>query len=154
MMENFNARVIDKFCGLLHFLNISKKEFEMVADEIQDCNLRTALQGLSLESNQCVDELTTQLKTLGIPFKAPDTFELCLEDSYIPQAEYIPGTGNELMHICSNSENTITKAYSEILEEYLPIKSLRDMMMYQLNALKCAFLKIKTLNSARFASLH
>lgn len=151
MMENFNAKIIEKLCGLLHFLNLSKEEFEMVADEIEDCNLKTALHGLSLESNQCVDELTTQLKTLGIPFKAPKTFELFTEEVYIPQTEYVPGTGNELMNICSNSENTITNAYSEILSDYLPINSLREMMTYQLNTLKCAFMKIKTLNRARFA---
>ena len=146
-----NSKIIDKFCGLLHFLNLSKKEFEMVADEIEDCNLKTALHGLSLESNQCADELATQLKTLGIPFNS-QALELCIEEEpFIPQTEYIPGTGNELMNICSNSENTITKAYSEILSDYLPFNSLREMMMYQLNALKCAFMKIKTLNSARFA---
>ena len=146
-----NSKIIDKFCGLLHFLNLSKKEFEMVADEIEDCNLKTALHGLSLESNQCADELTSQLKTLGIPFKSVTTFELCEEDPVVPPAVYIPGTGNELMYICSNTENTITKAYSDILSDYLPFNSLREMMMYQLNALKCAFMKIKTLNSARFA---
>src|SRR5215212_67925 len=42
-----NSKIIDKFCGLLHFLNLSKQEFEMVADEIEDCNLKTALHGLS-----------------------------------------------------------------------------------------------------------
>ena len=146
-----NSKIIDKFCGLLHFLNLSKTEFEMVADEVEDYNLRTALHGLSFESNQCADELTSQLKTLGIPCKAPQTFELCMDEPLVPQTEYIPGTGNELMNICSNTENTITNAYSDILNDYLPINSLREMMMYQLNALKCAFMKIKTLNSARFA---
>lgn len=148
---DINAKIIEKFCGLLHFLTLSKNEFEMVADEIEDCNLKTALHGLSLESNQCVDEITSQLKTLGIPFKSPKLFELPLEEQSISQTDYIPGTGNELMNICSKSENTITKAYSEILNDYLPINSLREMMMYQLNALKCGFMKIKTLNTARFA---
>ena len=50
-MEHFNVTMLEKVCGLLFFLSQSKAEFEMVADEVEDCNLKTALNGLSSESD-------------------------------------------------------------------------------------------------------
>ncbi|MEP6712669.1 MAG: hypothetical protein ABJA37_09650, partial [Ferruginibacter sp.] len=148
-MEHLNISMLEKLCGLLFFLTRSKAEFEMVADEVEDCNLKTALNGLSSESDQYANEITTQLKTLGINGIGP---KLLFEDSgeendnlFCPPEN---ARGNELMKICDNSENSITKAYNEILNEYFPFSNLRDIMSYQADSLKLAFRKIKTLNTA------
>lgn len=50
-METIANPVIDKLRGLLYSLTHTKEEIEMVADEVEDCNLRTALNGLSMESS-------------------------------------------------------------------------------------------------------
>jgi len=152
-METLNSKIADKFCGLLYSLTQSKNEFEMVADEIEDCNLKTALNGLSNESDLFAKEISNQLKTLGISDVVPaNYFEHCINDNDVSNIEVKPGKGNELLAICNHSEHSITKAYWDILNEYVPFPTLRDIMTYQLNALKFAFMKIKMLNSARFAS--
>ncbi len=148
-METENKNFIDKLCGLLYSLTHTKEEFEMVADEVEDCNLRIALHGLSMESSQYASELCTQLKTLGIQFPKPSLEELEGSNS-MPFEEINYGFGNELSYICSKNENYILAAYRNILNENFLFPGLRDIMMYQLNALKCAFMKIKLLNSARF----
>ena len=150
-MEHFNVTMLEKVCGLLFFLSQSKAEFEMVADEVEDCNLKTALNGLSSESDQYANEITTQLKNLGVNGIVPKSFfENCDWQNYT-LAEPTDTKGNELMSICDTTENSITKAYYEILNEYFPFANLRDIMTYQVNSLKLAFMKIKTLNTARFS---
>ncbi|MEO6405620.1 MAG: hypothetical protein ABIY51_08820 [Ferruginibacter sp.] len=151
-MEVLNNSVSDKLCGLLKFLCSNKAAFEIVAEEVEDCNLRTALYGLSAESIQYADEITAQLKTYGIPYRLDtdilmDYFERFENTS----PSYIPGKGNELTNICTNSENSIINAYNDLLNEYLPLANLRNIMLYQLNALRISFMKIKMLNNARFA---
>ncbi|MDB5202280.1 MAG: hypothetical protein JWQ27_1689 [Ferruginibacter sp.] len=148
-MENINTKIIDKFCGLLFFLTRSRNEFEMVADEIEDCGLRTALNGLSTETNQFADEISSQLKSLGInPVTKEDYFEDCINKGEDLRQQ--SGRGRELQTICTETEASITSAYSEILED-VPFTTLKEMMTYQLNSLKFAFMKINMLNSARFA---
>ena len=41
-MENLSVTISSKFHGLLSYLTRTKETFEMVADEIEDCNLKTA----------------------------------------------------------------------------------------------------------------
>ena len=149
-METLNKNFIDKLGGLLHSLTHTKEELEMVADEVEDCNLRTALHGLSMESSQFASEICMQLKTLGVRFPRLSLEELEGSNS-MPFEEINNGPGNELSYICSRNENFITNAYRNILSEGFLFPGLRDIMLYQLNALKCAFMKIKLLNSARFS---
>lgn len=152
-MEIINHSIADKFCGLLKFLRLYKAAFELVAEDVEDCNLRTALYGLSAESIQYANEITAQLKTHGIPYRLDtDMLADCLENfDENATLTYMPGRGNELSNICNSSEDSITNAYNDILNEYLPLASLRNIMLYQLNALKLSFMKIKLLNNARFA---
>ncbi len=151
-MDHFNLTMLEKLCALLFFLTRSKTEFEMVADEVEDCNLKTALNGLSSESDQYANEITTQLKALGINgFVPKNFFDDCDSQNETLSVQTESKRGNELMNICNTTEDTITKAYYEILNEYLPFANLRDIMTYQINSLKLAFMKIKTLNTARFS---
>lgn len=154
-MEVINYNIADKLCGLLKFLRIYKTTFEIVAEDVEECNLRTALYGLSAESFQYADEITAQLKSHGIPYRLDtDILADCLEDfDENKSVDNNPGKGNELTNICIHSESSITNAYNDILNEYLPLASLRNIMLYQLNALKLSFMKIKLLNNARFAGL-
>jgi hypothetical protein len=151
-METLNTGMLNKLSGLLFFLKRSKNEFEMVSDEIENYSLKTALNGLSEESSFYAGELKNYLKHLGIivPFiHADETVE---NDIYTElDAQQIVENGNELNSICSYNENKLTEAYSNLLNEPLPFESLKEIILFQLNALKFTFLKIKTLNTARFA---
>lgn len=150
--QTLNISFINKIYGLLCSLTHTKEEFEMVADEVEDCNLRTALHGMSLESSIYASELFMQLKTHGIQFPKlpqdlPEGANLMLEEdlSDVP--------GNELFFICDRNEHFIINGYKNILSESFLFPGLRDIMMYQLHALKSGFMKIKFLNKARFNSL-
>ena len=145
-----SSGLMSKFCGLLVFLKRSKKEFEMVADEIGNTSLRTALNGLSDESSYYAGELKDYLSSLGAAAAFNDVLAEEPEVYGYPASE---GTaeGGELMTICTHNERTLVRAYTELLEESLPFQSLKEIMLYQLNALRYTFMKIKMLNTARFA---
>lgn len=150
-METFNNAIKEKFSGLLFFLRRSKTEFEMVADEMEDHSLRTALNSLSDDSNYYAGELKNYLKTFGI---YPQVNESVIEVAAIEYSEDYktdsPEKGNELHTICNYNEASLTQAYNELLEENMPFQILKDIMLYQLNALRNTFMKINALNSARF----
>ena len=151
-METLTAGVLNKLSGLLFFLKRSKNEFEMVADEIENHSLKIALNGLSEESSFYARELKNYLKHLGIntPFVQHESLvELPAYENQ--QATQNTTNGNELDSICTYNEMQLTSAYSDLLNEALPYESFKEIILYQLNALKFSFMKIKTLNIARFA---
>lgn len=140
----------DKLFKVLMYLTQTKAEFEMVADEVDEGNLKTALEGLSLESSLYANELCVQLQTLGIAVQTPIIKDLQGANN-MPLHATLTGKGNELHYICSKSEDSVIGAYKNILNEGMSIPGLYDLMMYQLSALKCAFTKIKMLNAARYS---
>ena len=153
-MNNLTASTLSKFSGLMFFLKRSKDDFEMVADEIENYTLKSALNGLSEESNFYASEIKNYLKHLGINAStlsatefSSNYFNADVSDTDVENCE----KGLELQTLCSYNEKSLTKAYSDLLEEPLPCKSLQEIIIYQLNALKFSFLKIQTLNTARFA---
>ncbi len=150
-MENSTAAIKEKFSGLLYFLRRSKTEFEMVADEMEDHSLRAALNTLSDESCCYAGELKNYLKAFGIYSVSSET-PIWDPVSDYETATLEQGKGNELQTICTHNEESLIKAYSDLLSESLPVQVLKDLMIYQLNALKYTFMQIRTLNSARFST--
>ena len=65
-MNTLTSAALNKFSGLMFFLKRSKHDFEMVADEVENYTLKSALNGLSEESSYYANELKTYLKALGI----------------------------------------------------------------------------------------
>ncbi len=144
------ANLKDKLFKVLMYLTQTKEEFEMVADEIADGNLKMALEGLSMDSSLYANELCMQLQTLGIAVNTPTILDIQGANS-MPLHATIPGKGNELHYICSKTEDSVITAYKNILNEGVSIPGIYELMMFQLNALKCAFTKIKMLNTARYS---
>ena len=151
-MNDLTASALKKFCGLMFFLKRSKVDFEMVADEVENYTLKSALNGLSEESNFYASELKTYLKHLGVNPSAIHATEFSSNyfDDDLNNIENCE-KGLELQTLCSYNEKSLTQAYSDLLEEPLPCKSLQEIISYQLNALKISFQKIQVLNTARFA---
>lgn len=151
-MENFTTNALNKFTGLMFFLKRSKADFEMVADEIENHTLKTALNNLSEESYYYASELKNYLKHLGVNSSTinEDNYSYAYADGTVTEIGNLQN-GNELDCLCTFNETSLTQAYSDLLEEPLPCKSLQEIIMYQLNAIKITFLKIRTLNTARFA---
>ncbi len=152
-MELFTAGLTSKFSGLLFFLKRSRQEFEMVGDEIEDHPLRSALNGLSAESNWYAGEIKNYLTSLGVSAQLTDHLKFEENESF---GDYTvaesAALGGKVATICTHNEKSLLQAYSELLEEHIPFQTLKDIISYQLNALKYTFLKVKTLNDARFAA--
>lgn len=151
-MNILTASALNKFCGLMFILKRSKIDFQMVADEIENYTLKSALNGLSEESSFYASELKNYLKLLGVSALSINATEFSFNyfEGDVSDTENCE-KGLELQSLCRFNEKSLTQAYSDLLEEPLPCKSLQEIVGYQLNALKISFQKIQTLNIARFA---
>jgi hypothetical protein len=149
-MEKIRQKFEDKLCTLLSFLTQLPAELEMIADEIDNENLKNALCSVAIESNQYAKELNAQLRTMEI--KTPSLQPAHFQDE-IMQSDFSGlrvSRGKEVLNICEKSEAFFTRLYMDVLNEYLPSASLSDMMNYQLLGIKSAFMRIRFLNSLRF----
>jgi hypothetical protein len=148
-MEKLCQQFEEKLCKLLSFLTHLPSELETIADEIDNENLKNALTAVAIESDQYAKELSAHLHTLEIrpPRIQPASLqEAIIEDN--PCDTHVKG--EEVMHICEKSEAFFTKLYTDVLNEYFPNASLKDMMNYQLLGIRSAFMRIRLLNSLRF----
>ena len=148
-MEKLHKQFEDKLCTLLSFLTQLPCELDMIADEIDNENLKNALSVAAVESNQYAKELCDQLRSLQInpPFIEAASFHDALIEAD-PTATHMKG--EEVLNICEKVEAFFTKLYSDALNEYFPNNSLNDMMNYQLLGIRSAFMRIRFLNSLRF----
>jgi len=128
---------IKSLCGLLWQ---GKKEFEQIAANIRDKELRRAILMLAQENNQYARELSSQIETLGgVPPK---------ENIYEPSTEAkIFHDESEILTFCKLNETKMLAVYREILNESFLYEGLRKMIRYQLNGTLCAFTQLKLLNS-------
>jgi hypothetical protein len=149
-MEKLCKQMEEKLCKLLSFLTQLPEQLEMIADEIDDPNLRNALSAVAVESAEYARELNAQLKHLGIEPPLPALASLqaeLIEKSiqHLPQKK-----GTEIMSICENCEQFFSGLYSDLISDYLSGTALKNMMNYQLMGIKSAFMRIRFLNSLRF----
>lgn len=149
-MQNINKVISDKLYGLLLFLHHGTKEFEKVAKRIEDRNIKMSIREVALETNQYKRELNSQLQSLKIRrIKDSDILNNGINTSEIlkrNQSEII-GSDKELVEICCKSEEHFEKAYRNVLNEFFQQDELRQMLIYQLNGLKCAFMQLKLLRA-------
>jgi hypothetical protein len=141
-----------KLKRLASFLLQVNKGFDNIAEEIEDTNLKTALQALSVESCQYAKEINNELLHLEISvpvdFKSNQMWkeiEISITDEQCSMAK-----GGEIAALCESCEIYFTKLYKETLEEFFPEDKLKDIITYQLYAIQLAFMKIKLLNTLRF----
>ena len=146
-MENIAKPFIDKIYSLISFLRQTRQEFELVSEEMDDDSLRLTLRGLAVETNQYEKELKSQLKMLELKdTPVPAIFE-CGE--LLKKIHSIMNASGlkEILNTCTATESFFEKAYRNVLNEYFPYQCLRDILIYQLNGIKCTFMKMKLLNS-------
>ena len=149
-MEKLCKQTDDKLCVLLSFLTQLPEKLEMVADEIDNENLRNALCAVAIESTEYALELTAQLKQLRIVPPVPGIGNL--EEEIIEKGLlYAPKEkGKEVLSICESCEAFFSQLYTELLNDYFSNTPLRNMMNYQLLGIRSAFMRIRFLNSLRF----
>lgn len=151
-MERLCNNIEDKLCTLLSFLTQLPDKLEMIADEIDNENLRNALCAVAIESTQYANELHAQLRYLAI--EPPAASISNLEEELIEKSLLFSSKekGKELLSICERTEEFFSQLYNDVLTSYFPNTSLKDMMQYQLLGIKSAFMRIRFLNSLRFHS--
>ncbi len=151
-MESITENVKAKLESLVSYLYQVTNGFESIAEDIDCKNLKTAIFTLSIEAKQYAEEISNQLEELNInlPLTANDQLWTGIEPDIHEQAGFSKGA--EIIALCNNCEIYLNKFYEDILLEYLPVKNFKDIITYQLYAIKCAFMKIRLLNSMRFSS--
>lgn len=139
-----------KITSLISYLHHIARDFEMIADEIEDKNLKNAFMSLSEEEKEFAEQLHCQGKHLGLNV-AENELQLRWDISQEDYPESSLGSKyNELLHICDKSEFLFLKLYTDALKELLNFSSLKDLMVYQYNSIRTGFLKLRLLNTLRF----
>lgn len=147
-----NESLQAKLQTLVSFLRQINRGFDGIANEVDCASLKTALLALAVESKQYAKEINTELQHLNISMPSEYTDQLwdMIETNIHEQAGF--SKGGEIAALCNNCETYFGKLYKDVLQEYLPCKSLKDMITYQLFATQCAFMKIRLLNTLRFSA--
>lgn len=139
-----------KIWFLISYLQEVSRDFEMIADEMEDKNLKNAFISLSEENIQFAQELHCQAKHFGLPGTV-DELSLIWDQS---QNDYHVHSQlskkNELLQICDKSEYLFLKLYTDALKEFLSFNKLKELMIYQYNSIRAGFFKLRQLNSLRY----
>ena len=149
-MESINETLKGKLQSLVSYLCQITKGFETIAEDIECTNLKTAIFALSVETKQYAEEISNQLHELNIiiPLTATDQLWKKIETDIHEQASF--SKGGEIVALCNNCEIYFNKFYEDILQEYFPLKTFKDIIKYQLYATRFSFMKIRLLNTLRF----
>ena len=150
LMPSINKTLQLKLKRLVSFLLQVEKEFDGIADEIDNDNLKNAIQALAVESCQYAKEISNELQHFNISLSADYTDQIWKETEN-SQTDDQRGVskGSEVASIFKNCEFKFNKLYQEALGEFIPDKNLKDIMTYQLHATQSAFKKIMLLNRIR-----
>jgi len=140
--------VREKCYSLLSVLNQSADAFASVASSIPDKNLKRTINGIAIESKQYAQELSAQLQSLGIEIvpKKADCKDLINNIKNVGEQK----DTEKLITAWNKSENFFIRVYRDVLNEYFPFESLRRMIAYQLNGIKCEFMKMRLLNGVSY----
>lgn len=153
-MQKINKVISAKLHNLLLFLHHATKAFEKVAKRIDDRNIKMSVREVALETNQYKHELNSQLQSLRIKrIKDSDVVNNGVNTNEMlknKQSMDITKSDKELVEICCKSEEHFEKAYRNVLNEFFQQEELRNMLVYQLNGLKCAFMQLKLLRAVRW----
>jgi uncharacterized protein (TIGR02284 family) len=153
-MQKINKVISAKLCKLLAFLHHATEEFESVSKKIKDKNIKMSVREVALETNQYKSELDSHLTSLRIK-RMDDTDVINGEKKNLinNNSTIDIATDKEIMTECCKTEIYFEKAYRNVLNEYFPDDGLRNMLTYQLNGIKCAFMQLKLLRTVGFNSL-
>jgi uncharacterized protein (TIGR02284 family) len=136
--------VAQKLNSLLDVMHESKRGYERIASQSDDRNFQRAVSGLALECSQYINELTNQISSLGVQpavNKPKDKYIWNQISTNVKQQE-------DILNACYGSERIILKAYRDVLNDPSILHPIRQLITYQLNGMKYAFVKVKLLNTA------
>ncbi len=149
-MEYGYNKIEDKFGVIISFLKQLSGKVEMIAEEIDNENLKNAMRSFAIESNEYANELKAEMKNLNIAKSFVDFNNLIEEITETKIETLSEEKGVEILTFCESCEAFFHKIYNDFLNDLLPNISLKKIISYQLMGIKSAFMRIKTLNTLRF----
>jgi hypothetical protein len=136
--------ITEKIKRLYNLLKKEKNEYEQLAANIPDKELKRTVLGLAQEHNQYANELMAQAQTLGCEFHEN------YNDKEEPEkATEIFSDDCDVLSFCKTHEKKLVSAYREILNETFLYDGLSKIFRYQLNGILCAFTQLKLLYSLK-----
>jgi hypothetical protein len=135
--------ILDKLTRLLNALQEVKNHYELVANRIQNHQLKLSILGLAQESKQYANELIAHIETLGgILQDRVKTDCNRLDESVEPQS--VTGNAEDLIQL-KIGEQQVMKTYRDVLNEPFLYDTIRQMIRYQQNGLLHCFSQIRML---------
>jgi hypothetical protein len=146
-----NRVLSEKLNRLLSFLHRSGKSLENAVQKATSKNIKKALGGVLLETNQYKREVDAQIQCLVTESIKPVAIQDDKRTLRRPRGSIHRNKGavtdEQIMDQCCNEEINLEKEYRDILNEFFPYHGLRDMLRHQLSGFKCAFMQLKLLRS-------
>ncbi len=150
LVNTVNCTLQKKLQKLVSFLGRVNREFDTIAEEIDNVNLKTAMISVAVESKQYAREICYQLQQhhyISITGEAEQLGQQ-VEDDINNETSMVQG--GEIAALCQDCEMYFNNLYEDVLKEHFPYKKLREIISFQLYAAQCSFMRIRLLNSLRF----
>ena len=139
-----------KLQSLVSFLRTVTKGFDVIAEEIDNVNLKTAMITFASESRQYAKEICNYFQTKDILIQSVCSDHLWEKVEMTVNEQGGEEKGSEILALCNKCELYFKKLYDDILKEDFLYTHLKSIITCQLYAAKCAFMKIRLLNTLRF----
>jgi hypothetical protein len=153
MTDNDYEKAEEKFGIIISFLIQLSGRVEMIADEIDNVNLKNAMQSFAVESTQYANELKCEMKIINLPISITPFNNLIEEITNANKTVMPQEKGKEILTFCETCEIFFHKMYNDFLQDFLPTLSVKNIINYQLLGIKSAFMRIKILNNLRFQQM-
>jgi uncharacterized protein (TIGR02284 family) len=141
--------ILDKLEGLISKLIEAKNIFEKLASNFKNKELGQSVIGIAQESRQYATELSSQIQSLGGEKRAShDIDDLEHTKTAVEKEWMIQDQEKDALQFCAHHEDSIVKAYREVLHEPFLQEGIRKMVRYQLNGILFAFSRLKLLNAS------
>ncbi len=141
--------IVEKINNLCSLLLQEQSDFEQVATQITDTELRCTVLTLAQNNHQYACELSSQVQAIrgtevpgGLPLSLKPVTEI---ESCVFNNE------NEVLAFCKMNEKKMVFAYRDILNESALYEGLRKMIRYQLNSILVTFMQLRLLNSLKLS---
>jgi len=149
-INSVNYLLRDKLLSLVSFLSKATKEFDTISEEIDSSNLKMAMMTMAVDCKQYAKEISKELDpVLFTNSTYSDQVWEQIEESLVEEA--ILARGSEVAVFCNNAEMFFNKIYEDVLKEFFPYENLKNLITYQLFSIRCAFMKMRLLNTIRFS---
>ena len=124
-----------------------KSQYEQIATNIAEKELRRTVLTVAQQNKQYSRELFSQIESLGgiPPAVNENTFETGIPESHF-------NNNNEILAFCKMNEKKMVTEYRKLLNGPLLYKDLREILEYQLKGISYSFAQLKLLYSLNSCS--